>query len=373
MSNYSQDITFIRTNQVALGDPRLAKQVKALVDYGYNVTILAWDRELEQKPLEILEGALVKNFRLKAPYGKLRIVFYYPIFWIWVLLNTLLMRPYVIHACNLDAGVIGYFCRKINLCRKFVFDIFDGFALSFIPHDKKVLFRLVHTIEDHLFYEADIGIIPSEERAKFYKRYGRKNVIVILNSPPDVVAGFKKISGNRRFTVVYAGIIGPSRGILELAKATSDLEVDLILAGRVINTYMFSKCNKYEHVKYTGLLSYMDALNLENIADCIVALYEPSTITRRLAEPSKVYEAIMLGKPLVTNVKRGVVEGYRCGITVSYGDIDELRSAIKFLKENPNVASEMGLNGRKAYEDCFNWSKQCEKLINAYRCLLNGA
>ncbi|TRZ52825.1 MAG: glycosyltransferase [Dehalococcoidia bacterium] len=128
-SIYTQDITFIRTNQVALGDPRLAKQVKALVDYGYNVTILAWDRELEQKPLEILEGALIKNFRLKAPSGKLRIIFYYPIFWIWVLLNTFLMRLYVIHACNLDAGVIGYFCKKLSICQKFVFDIFDGFAL----------------------------------------------------------------------------------------------------------------------------------------------------------------------------------------------------------------------------------------------------
>jgi len=91
-----------------------------------------------------------------------------------------------------------------------------------------------------------------------------------------------------------------------------------------------------------------------------------------LAEPSKIYEAMMLGKPIISNVKKDILDKYECGITVSYGNIKELRSAIKFLKENPKVAYEMGLNGRKAYEDCFNWSKQREKLLDVYRRLLNA-
>lgn len=364
-------MVFIKSNP-AYYDASLTREGKALVDDGYNVIILSWDREANRREWESIHKMLVRHFKLKAPYGHTSIISYWPFFWIWVLINIILVRPHIIHACNLDSGVLGYFCWKLRLCRRFVFDLHDSFAFSYISPTKKFIFNLMYKIEDKIFYEADAGIIPSKARAVFYTRYGKKDVTIILNSPPDVAKNLKKVYDKRKFTVVHAGLITMETGDLDVAEATRDLDVDVILAGRA-HPYILSKVVCYPHVKFIGTLSYGDALSLESIADMIVAFYKPTTVNTldSFAEPNKIYEAMMLGKPIVSNVKSHVLHTYNCGITVSYGDIDELRSAIKFLKENPNVAYKMGLNGRKAYEDCFNWSNEREKLINVYKRLLN--
>jgi len=371
-AKYGIKVALIKSNPIYY-DPKLTKEAKALADDGYNVIILSWDREANQKEWEKIDNIPIRYFKLKAPYGHSSIIFYYPFFWGWVLINTVLLRPHIIHACNLDSGIVSYLCWKLGLCHKFVFDLHDGFALSYISSTKKFLFNLIHKIEDKIFYGADAGIIPSEARAIFYTRYGKKDVTVILNSPPDVAKNLEKVYDKHRFTIVHAGLITMETGDLELAEATKDLDVDVILAGRA-SPYVLSKLNNYPHVKYIGILPYSDALSLESIADVIVAFYKPTTINTldNFAEPNKIYEAIMLGKPIITNVKRDVVEGYRCGITVSYGNIDGLRSAIKFLKENPKVAYELGLNGRKAYEQYFNWDVQRKKLIDLYNELLTN-
>ena len=377
------DIVFIRTIRLGSADPRLIKEAALLKQCGYKVIILAWDRDAKHKGKEIIDGICWTNFALKAPIASPSVVFYYPIFWIWIFNKIISLRPGVIHACNLDSALIAYLCWKLGLCGKFVFDIFDTF-MFFVSHSNKrvslkshLFLKTIYALENYLFYVADAGIIPSKTRGKLYTRFNQKEIAVILNSPPDILRNLRKRETVRknRFSVTCAGNLHRGRGILELIKATRNLGVDLILAGLVLDHSILSECKKHKHVKYLGILSYSDSLKLEATSDCLVALYDPLTfaLACKFAEPQKIYEAMMLGKPIITNVKRDVIEGYRCGITVSYGNIDELRSAIKFLKENPKVAYEMGLNGRKAYEDCFNWSKQREKLINTYRRLLNGA
>jgi len=358
----------VRTS-AEVADPRLLREAKALVEHGYNVVVLSLDREARNGGWENSDGIVTKKLALKSPVDDFRIVFYYPIFWVWVFFNILSMKPWIIHACNLDAGVIGYVCRKLGLCRKFVFDIFDGFALSFIPPNRKLLLSAVHSVENRLFYEADGGIIPSAARAKFYKRFNRKRTVTILNSPPDCIKYLNDSDGSHQgFTVVYAGNIGLRRGLLQLVEATRDLHVNLILAGRVYDPNVLFECCKHRHVEYVGILSYIDALDLENRADCLAIFYEPSSVIHILAEPNKMYEAMMLGKPVVSNVKEGVVN--KCGINIRYGDIDGLRKAIRFLKENPCLAHEMGLNGRRLYEKYYNWDIQRSKLVALYKDLL---
>ena len=55
---------------------------------------------------------------------------------------------------------------------------------------------------------------------------------------------------------------------------------------------------------------------------------------------------------------KGIVDIYKCGIYVEPGNVEQITSAIKFLFGNPNVAYEMGQNGRKAVQEKFNWHTQ---------------
>jgi len=369
------DVAFIRTCRLGLADPRLMKEAITLKKYGYNILILAWDRTASHAETEVIRGIQQMNFLFKAPVSSYFLVFFYPFFWIWVFNKIVSLRPRIVHACNLDSAIIAYVCRKLGLCEKFVFDVFDSF-LFFIPLKNlySLLFRTIYALENYLFYVADMGIIPSEDRSKLYRRFNKKEITIITNSPPDLLRNLKNSVNGRKniFSVVYAGSLSKVRGILELIESTQNLGVTLILAGPVIDYSILYECKKHKHVKYLGILTHEKSLEIEANSDCLVALYDPlkRPLSYKFAEPQKIYEAMVLGKPLITNVKKDIVKRYKCGIVVKYGNTAELKRAIKFLKDNPKVAYEMGLNGRKAYEAYFHWNEQCKKLISVYRRLL---
>jgi glycosyltransferase involved in cell wall biosynthesis len=83
----------------------------------------------------------------------------------------------------------------------------------------------------------------------------------------------------------------------------------------------------------------------------ILKLYIPGAV------PSKLYEAMASGRPIVL-VARGeaadVVREHRAGIVVEPGDIDGFAGAILALERDPELRRELGENGRRAAEGPFN-------------------
>jgi glycosyltransferase involved in cell wall biosynthesis len=47
----------------------------------------------------------------------------------------------------------------------------------------------------------------------------------------------------------------------------------------------------------------------------------------------------------------------------------EIGKAIKYIKDNPKEAEEMGKNGRKAVEEKYNWTVEEKKLLDLYKAL----
>lgn len=58
-----------------------------------------------------------------------------------------------------------------------------------------------------------------------------------------------------------------------------------------------------------------------------------------------------------------MVEKYHCGICVHPHSVEDFRNAIRFLLENPEVAYEMGQNGRRAVLKEFSWDSQEENYL----------
>jgi glycosyltransferase involved in cell wall biosynthesis len=142
----------------------------------------------------------------------------------------------------------------------------------------------------------------------------------------------------------------------------------LILAGRIIDdTYKHLIQNP--NVKYVGLLEHDDALKLQGQADIIPILYDLNTPINRVANPNKLFEAMMLGVPVITNVCREIVTQVECGLVVDY-DFKSVKDAIYHLKNNPSLGKEMGKNGRLAFEKYYNWRLMEERLMRLYNYIL---
>jgi len=58
-----------------------------------------------------------------------------------------------------------------------------------------------------------------------------------------------------------------------------------------------------------------------------------------------------------------IIEKYRCGLTVHPTNEEDLLEKIIFLKNSPDLVTEMGKNSRKLAETKFDKSILCKKFV----------
>lgn len=371
------DIVFITSASLSLPvNPRARKIVETLSSK-FRILILEWDREKTHKPFEIMNTRVfIKRFKLKALYGAFYLPLFWPFFWLWIIVNVVSIKPKIIHACNLDTLIPSWISRLLLLKKsKIVFDSFDKFSLAFIPTKYKLLFKIVDTLENILTRSSEAFITVSKERLATYGSFIPRFVEIIMNCPKDVylhiynlnVSGDQKNNG---LILVYTGGISWDRGLLLLKKAISNIDgVKLLLAGNVIGD-IINKLLPDPNIRYFGLLSYEEAMKLQSKADIIPILYDPAVPINRVANPNKLFEAMMLGKPVITNVCEEIVKEINCGIIVDYCS-EQVKNAILLLKNEPLLRSKLGINGRKAFEEKYNWSIMEKRLLKLYDQLLS--
>jgi glycosyltransferase involved in cell wall biosynthesis len=109
-------------------------------------------------------------------------------------------------------------------------------------------------------------------------------------------------------------------------------------------------------------------------ADLLFATYDPAIPNNRYASPNKIFEAMMLGKPVVvaraTNMDH-IIAREDCGLIVEYGNKQDLESALIQLDEDPHLRQRLGANARRAYEREYNWELMKLRLLALYEELIS--
>ncbi len=99
-------------------------------------------------------------------------------------------------------------------------------------------------------------------------------------------------------------------------------------------------------------------------ADVAVACLKRSLLG---AVPSKIYEAMAAGRPLVLvagGEPAGIVRRAGAGLAVEPGDVDGLAGALRRLAESPERRREMGAAGRRAAEESFDRRRIADRFID---------
>ena len=86
--------------------------------------------------------------------------------------------------------------------------------------------------------------------------------------------------------------------------------------------------------------------------------------------PNKLFEAMMLGVPIITNVAPELVNEVNCGIMVEYNNINQIKEAVISLRDNIDLRRKLGTNGRKAFIQKYNWTIMEQELYKIYGNLL---
>ena len=127
------------------------------------------------------------------------------------------------------------------------------------------------------------------------------------------------------------------------------------------------------NVTWHGRTAYPKTLALSRSADVLFSTCNPEVPNYRHASANKVFESMMLSKPILVAVGTNMdlmIEKYQCGLVVPYGDVDALEAALKRLADDPALRLLLGQNGRKAYDAYYSWEEMERRLHDLYASLL---
>jgi glycosyltransferase involved in cell wall biosynthesis len=369
------DAVITRCNPVVY-DIRVFK-VAGSLKKRYSILALGWNRE--KVPSEIANNYIVdlKLCGLNAPYGKSlihspKMVAYYFYFWIWLFIQLVKSRPMVVHACDLDTVIPSYF-YKIIFRKKLIFDVFDRYAIAFVPRKYRIFYSTVNFLEEFFSKNSDVLITISDKVLSTFRRKP-KHSLLIFNCPEDYAIDKTKSNEEQVLKIAYTGgIRSKTRGLENITTAIKDLSnVELVMAGWYIKTDkpFLEGLLHMPNVKYKGILKPDEALILEASSDVIVALYDPSLHWHNITLPNKFFEAMMCGVPLITNVSPEFVNSIGFGVIVQYDNIKEIKDAIMKLRDNRDLRRNLGLNGRNAFLEKYNWMKMEEEIFKVYSSLM---
>lgn len=371
------NVVVLRSNPVN-PDSRVEKEVKSLKDNGYNVEILAWDREkdykLEKKKLYLGEHIIdIYRKGIKASFGgggKNLI----PLIKFQInILNFLIRnrnRVDVIHACDFDTALAAFlFCKIFR--KKIVYDIFDYYVDAFnVPSKMKPIIRWM---DKQIMQCSDAIIITNEARKEQIGDAKPKRLYIIHNTPYELESYDKTpyiLHENTKLKIVYVGILSKGRFLEEICNVTKDMQgVELYIGGfGELEEKIKSIAERNKNINFLGKLTYKEVLELEKEADVLMAIYDPEIPNHKYSSPNKLYEALMLGKPIIVAKNTGIdklVEKEGIGWSIEYTEkeLDELLKKII----NCNLPSVYETNNKELYKNYYSWSKMQEELLKIYR------
>ncbi|MBV1768226.1 MAG: glycosyltransferase family 4 protein, partial [Methanobacterium sp.] len=355
-------------------DPRLSKEIYALIEGGFAVTLLCWDRS-GKKEINEENSSNYREIKLKfkAPYGPKMIPFI-PIWWIFVLGYLLNIKTDYIHVININCIIPAYFASKIRN-KKFIYEMYDTHEnrIKFIP---KIIRNLIIRFNKFFMNAADAIIIVDESRIDELKGIPNNNVVVIYNSPPDILDNYKdNKKPNKLFTIFFAGGLEKYKSLEAVIQIVKKIEgTKLVIAGfgSLSNEIKMEYDKNPAKIEFIGKINYDEVLKRSISADLLFSLYNSKVPSFKFASSNKLFEAMMCKKPIL--ISKGtsmvnIVKEHECGIIVDCENINEIQEAIVYLKDNPEKRYVYGENGRKAYDNFFSWDMMTKKLISLYNNL----
>ena len=372
------DIAVVRTANSIIYDPRVRKIVASL-SKKYSIITLGWNRDGISQ--EKINNYLVKLelFKLKTSFWKpslgrifTRLLVFFVPFWMWTFIKLLIFRPEIIYACDLDS-VLPCYTYKVLFRKKLVFDVFDRYAMTSIPINFRILYSVVNWMEEFFGKHSDALIIAGGQKVleTFVKK--PKYFSVLLNCPEDHLPPKTKKSElkDKDLKIVYTGGIRKDRSLVSVAEAISALNsIQFIIAGPILDKGVLQKMQESPNVKYEGILEPIDALLLEASSDIMIALYDPKIPWNNITLPNKLFEAMMCGISIITNIAHEIVNGIGCGLIVEYDSVENIKQTILKLRDDRQLRQNMGKNGRRAFLEEYSWQimeqrlyKICEELL----------
>ncbi len=354
-------------------DPRVEKEARALVRAGYQVAVVGWDRTAHLPLLEHRDGYAIHRIAIPARYGSGLANLPNLLRWQWGLWQWLRHNrdQYdLIHACDFDTILPALWARRF-WAKTVVYDIFDFYA-DHLRRTPTWIKQMIRRTDLNAIDHADALILCDEARIEQIRGAHPRKLTYLYNSPEDEGETEFQPSPPGYLRLAYIGLIQVERMLFEVLEVIGrHPEWSLDLAGFGGDEEQIVRiADGLPNVSWHGRVSYQKAIDLSRRADALFALYDPSIQNHRFSSPNKIFEAMMLSKPVLvaehTHMDR-IVNSAGAGIVIPYGDKIALELALDRLAADPGLRTRLGSQGRQAYRQFYSWQIMEQRLVDLYR------
>ncbi|MFZ0296579.1 MAG: glycosyltransferase family 4 protein [Candidatus Sulfotelmatobacter sp.] len=307
-----------------------------------------------------------------------------------------LSRPDVVIATSpqLLVGLSGWCVARWKRV-PFVFEVRDLWPESLtavgMGDGDSLLHRCLAKIAGFLYRRSDRVVVVTsafEDYLVEHWKVPREKVSVIENgvetqlfSPEPATALKRQLGAEGKFVVSYIGTIGMAHGLETIIESATRLQhsnpeiVFLILGEGTEKVSVMSQARerRLENVRFVEQQPREKIPGYICASDVCLVLLKKADLFKTVI-PTKMLEFMSCARPVILGVDgqaRAILEEARGGLVIEPENSDALVSAIRLLAANPQMAAELGRNGRQYIVRKFSRRETADKYIRVLERLLN--
>lgn len=321
-------------------------------------------------------------------------------------LNLEFVEPVVTRPVQL--GMLSLFGRNLNRLMKGDYDVVHAFKL--LPHTapaaaaakRKLGKKFALTVDDYdaagggsnplkkmflrkaekSFKDSDLTFTSSSKLQSMYGGevvYQVPNEDIFMKNKTDGSETRKKLGIKDETVILYAGTLYDHKGVDVLIKSVKKLgrdDVKLVIAGGTLGNKEVESYKKLagNETIFAGQVPISSVPDLVAACD-IYAIPTKDTEYTRAEIPAKIFEPMMLGKPVVASDISDIpiiLDGGKSGLLSEPGSVDKLSENISSLVSDSGLRKKIGRAGNKRYMKNYSYSAIGPRILNAYRKLEAG-
>jgi glycosyltransferase involved in cell wall biosynthesis len=376
--------------------PRAKQEAETLIDAGFPVSVIAWDRNIEYPTDQNLGKINVHSLRTfnLSQFSRTGLVVGGFVFQFLVFIQAIRtirktkQRP-IVHVHDINTLLPGCLLRKLRLAPALIYDCRELTYAVYSEWLHPILGGIVRALEgsflgcvdsiitvndaiaDYLrIFERPVTIVYNCPRLADIPKATKKEVRIILALPPDW------------FIVSYVGMVRFGCGLellVEAAEKMGGKNVHFLVVGDGPLAPQIrraaEKSGPNSHLSVLSRVSRQMALLYTLASDATWAIY-PESINQRISSPWKLFESMACGVPVIVDsgtFQSKIITKYGCGLVLKDHAPETIRQQIVSMSRDRVECRIMSLAGQKAAEIEFNWEKMSRRLIEVYSQLKDNS
>ncbi|HTK05978.1 MAG TPA: glycosyltransferase [Ktedonobacteraceae bacterium] len=373
----------------AYNDYRVMREATALVEAGFDVTIVDIMEEVDRPAEEDISGVHMKHVMMPEMFVPTR---FKPFFLLKALnmiirgaIHTAQTQTDIYHAHDVKGLPAGYIAALLRN-KPLVFDSHE------IPLDDPNITRwrrvsaVAHSVLQFMMPRCTRVITASPLYAREISReFHYPEVTSILNLPilreipPSNRLREHLGLGPEKRIALYQGNIQANRSLDQLVNAAPYLDPDIVIvmmgeavkATRIQLENLIAAKGVADRVKIIPAVPYQELLDWTTSADIGLTIFKPGyTRSIRYCLPNKLFEYLMAGLPVLSSqldAIADVFEQYGVGQILPSLEPKDIAAAINSLLVDADALARMRKNAQEAAQKRFHWDVEKLSLVEIYR------